>query len=176
MKVIVEVQNASSESKLPAQHIFTDWVNTVLQYLEKEERKQAKGEPHQPDYSPFPSPLLFTYQYIELTIRLVDENEALKLNHKWRQHSYPTNILSFPLECSLDLQIPLLGDLVICAPIVTREAAEQHKSGAAHWAHLVIHGTLHLLGYDHIDETQAQIMESLEIKILQNLGYPNPYE
>lgn len=112
----------------------------------------------------------------ELTIRLVDEAEGRELNHTWRHKDYATNVLSFPADLPDDLlDIPLLGDLVICVPVVAREAAEQGKALEAHWAHLVIHGCLHLLGYDHIDDDEAEEMETLERTLLAELGYPDPY-
>jgi probable rRNA maturation factor len=150
----VEVQNASDEDDLPDINQLNSWVNAALQVHFVDDKK-AK---------------------VELTIRIVDELESQQLNARWRQKPYPTNVLSFPFEPPPDIDIPLLGDIVICAPLVAREAAEQHKSTTAHWAHLVIHGTLHLLGYDHIEELQAQIMESLEIRVLHDLAYPNPYQ
>lgn len=112
----------------------------------------------------------------ELTIRLVDEEEGGELNRTWRQKDYATNVLSFPADVPDELlDIPLLGDLVICAPVVEREAAEQGKPLPAHWAHLVIHGCLHLLGYDHIDDDEAEEMESLERQLLAELGHADPY-
>jgi len=112
----------------------------------------------------------------ELTIRIVDEGEARELNSTWRHKDYPTNVLSFPADIPDGLlDIPLLGDLVICAPVVTREAAEQGKTLSAHWAHLVIHGCLHLLGYDHIEDAEAEEMETLERQLLTELGHPDPY-
>jgi probable rRNA maturation factor len=112
----------------------------------------------------------------EMTIRLVDEAEGRELNHTWRHKDYATNVLSFPADVPDELlDIPLLGDLVICVPVVAREAAEQGKSPDAHWAHLVIHGCLHLLGYDHIDDEEADEMEALERELLAELGYPDPY-
>ncbi|WP_409298220.1 rRNA maturation RNase YbeY [Pseudomonas sp. KCJK8993] len=112
----------------------------------------------------------------ELTIRLVDEAEGRELNHTWRHKDYATNVLSFPAEVPDELlDIPLLGDLVICIPVVEREAAEQGKALEAHWAHLVIHGCLHLLGYDHIDDDEAEEMEALERTLLAELGHPDPY-
>ncbi|WP_312290897.1 rRNA maturation RNase YbeY [Stutzerimonas nitrititolerans] len=112
----------------------------------------------------------------ELTIRLVDEAEGRELNHTWRQKDYATNVLSFPADVPDELlDIPLLGDLVICVPVVAREAAEQGKPLEAHWAHLVIHGCLHLLGYDHIDDAEADEMETLERQLLAELGHPDPY-
>lgn len=112
----------------------------------------------------------------EMTIRLVDEVEGRELNHTWRHKDYATNVLSFPADVPDELlEIPLLGDLVICVPVVAREAAEQGKALDAHWAHLTIHGCLHLLGYDHIDDDEAEEMEALERELLAELGYPDPY-
>ena len=113
----------------------------------------------------------------EMTIRLVDETEGRELNLTYRHKDYATNVLSFPADVPDDLlDIPLLGDLVICVPVVEREAAEQGKALDAHWAHLVMHGCLHLLGYDHIDDGEADAMEALETRILAGLGIANPYE
>ncbi|RWU23972.1 rRNA maturation RNase YbeY [Pseudomonas alkylphenolica] len=112
----------------------------------------------------------------EMTIRLVDEAEGRELNHTYRHKDYATNVLSFPADVPDDmLDIPLLGDLVICIAVVEREAAEQGKSLEAHWAHLVIHGCLHLLGYDHIEDDEAEEMEALERELLAELGHPDPY-
>ena len=112
----------------------------------------------------------------ELTIRLVDAEEGQELNRTYRHKDYATNVLSFPAEVPDGLlDIPLLGDLVICVPVVEREAREQNKTLEAHWAHLVIHGCLHLLGYDHIDDEEAEEMEGLERQLLAELGYPDPY-
>lgn len=117
----------------------------------------------------------------ELTIRLVDEAEGRELNRTWRGKDYATNVLSFPADVPDELggipllDIPLLGDLVICVPVVEREAVEQGKTPEAHWAHLVIHGCLHLLGYDHIDDEEAEEMEALERLLLAELGHPDPY-
>jgi probable rRNA maturation factor len=112
----------------------------------------------------------------ELTIRLVDEAEGRELNSTYRHKDYATNVLSFPADVPDDmLDIPLLGDLVICVQVVEREAREQNKSLDSHWAHLVIHGCLHLLGYDHIDDDEAEEMEALERTLLAELGHPDPY-
>ena len=112
----------------------------------------------------------------ELTIRLVDEAEGRELNHTWRHKDYATNVLSFPADVPDELlDIPLLGDLVICVPVVEREAREQGKTLEAHWAHLVIHGCLHLLGYDHLEDEEAEEMEALERELLAELGHPDPY-
>lgn len=113
----------------------------------------------------------------DLAIRLVDSKEGLSLNRHYRGKDCPTNVLSFPAElpAGVDLPIPLLGDLVICAPVVAREAAEQGKPLNAHYAHLTVHGVLHLLGLDHDDAREAEAMELLERSILADLGYANPY-
>ncbi|WP_193161376.1 rRNA maturation RNase YbeY [Microbulbifer hainanensis] len=113
---------------------------------------------------------------VELTVRIVDEEESQQLNHQYRGKDKPTNVLSFPAEIPEDLDLPLLGDLVICAPVVASEAQQQHKPAAAHWAHMVVHGTLHLLGYDHIDDSDAEVMESLETELLAGLGIADPYQ
>lgn len=105
----------------------------------------------------------------ELTIRVVGAVESRKLNRTWRGKNKPTNVLSFSADA------PLLGDLAICAPVVAREAREQGKQPAAHWAHMVVHGVLHLLGYDHENDRDAVRMEAREVKILAQLGMPNPY-
>ncbi len=111
----------------------------------------------------------------ELSIRIVDREESKALNHQYRHSNKPTNVLSFPAELPDAVDLPLLGDLVICADVVNAEAAAQAKTPEAHWAHIVIHGTLHLLGYDHIDDKEAEEMETLETKILAQLGYDCPY-
>ncbi|HRY15864.1 MAG: rRNA maturation RNase YbeY [Candidatus Competibacteraceae bacterium] len=110
----------------------------------------------------------------ELTLRVVNEAEITALNETYRHKQGPTNVLSFPFDAPPGVESALLGDVVICAPVVLREAVSQEKSPEAHWAHLTVHGVLHLLGYDH-DEAQADIMESLEIRILSDLGYADPY-
>ena len=111
----------------------------------------------------------------ELTIRFVDENESAELNEEYRNKKGSTNILSFPFEMPDEIKLNLLGDLIICSDVVTKEAVEQKKDELAHWAHMIIHGTLHLLGYDHLTDEQAIIMETREIKILSQLGYSDPY-
>jgi probable rRNA maturation factor len=114
----------------------------------------------------------------EMTIRIVDETEMTSLNGTYRGKHYPTNVLSFPFDMpeDIDLDLPILGDLVICASVVEKEATEQHKIVADHWAHMVVHGTLHLLGYDHEQDDAAASMEAEEITILKTLGFQNPYK
>lgn len=145
----LDLQVASEAAGLPSEAQFRQWCELALRQRQNDS---------------------------ELTIRLVDEPEGRELNKTWRHKDYATNVLSFPADVPDELlDIPLLGDLVICAPVVTREAAEQGKSAEAHWAHLVIHGCLHLLGYDHIDDAEAEEMEGLERELLAELGHPDPY-
>ncbi|QJP11682.1 rRNA maturation RNase YbeY [Pseudomonas multiresinivorans] len=145
----LDLQVASESAGLPSEAEFRTWCELALRQRQNDS---------------------------ELTIRLVDEAEGRELNKTWRHKDYATNVLSFPADVPDELlDIPLLGDLVICAPVVTREAAEQGKSVQAHWAHLVIHGCLHLLGYDHIDDEEAEEMEGLERELLAELGHPDPY-
>ena len=112
----------------------------------------------------------------QMSIRIVDKNEISELNKTYRHKNGPTNVLSFPADLAADIPLPLLGDVIICAPVVYQEAIEQNKSERAHWAHLTIHGTLHLLGYEHDNETTANLMESREINIMNQLGFDNPYQ
>lgn len=107
----------------------------------------------------------------EITLRLVDVDEGRALNRDWRGRDYATNVLSFPMQ-----EANYLGDIVICAAVVAREAAEQGKSPRAHWAHMVVHGVLHLLGHDHIADDEAEAMEALERKLLARLGFSDPYQ
>lgn len=145
----LDLQLATQASDLPAEAQLRRWVELALR------QRTADSE---------------------LTIRLVDAEEGQELNHTYRHKDYATNVLSFPAEVPEGLlDIPLLGDLVICVPVVEREAREQNKALEAHWAHLVIHGCLHLLGYDHIDDEEAEEMEGLERQLLAELGYPDPY-
>lgn len=114
----------------------------------------------------------------EIAIRIVDAPEMTALNSTYRQKQGPTNVLSFPFAISeeVDIDIPILGDIIICADVVNKEAQEQGKSTEAHWAHMVVHGIFHLLGFDHETDEEANVMESLEIDIMQTLGFTNPYE
>ncbi|MEW5838459.1 MAG: rRNA maturation RNase YbeY [Pseudomonadota bacterium] len=111
-----------------------------------------------------------------MTLRLAHVHEAAQLNMKFRGKDYATNVLSFPLQFPEESGIPYIGDIVICPDVVAREAEEQHKPLLAHYAHLTVHGTLHLLGYDHLDEDDACEMETLETQILAKLGFPDPYQ
>ena len=116
------------------------------------------------------------HQDAEISLLIVDKEEGAELNRQWRGKEGATNVLSFPSDLPPKLKLPLLGDLIICAPVVKREAIEQKKSLNSHWAHMIVHGTLHLLGYDHIEDREAEAMESLETEILGQLGYPDPYQ
>jgi probable rRNA maturation factor len=118
-----------------------------------------------------------TARAAELSLYIVEEDEGARLNWEYRHKEGATNVLSFPVQAAAGAALPadILGDIVICAPVVGREAAEQGKSPEAHWAHLVVHGLLHLLGHDHETDQEARAMEGLETKILQGLDYPDPY-
>lgn len=148
MNAVVDVQVATDQAGLPAPAQITRWVETAL-----------AGQ----------------VDTAELVIRIVGEAEGRELNERWRGGSGATNVLSFPAGDAGKVIPGLLGDIVICAPLVAREAAEQGKPEPAHWAHLVIHGVLHLLGYDHVDEGDAGVMEALEVEKLAGLGIPDPY-
>jgi probable rRNA maturation factor len=145
----VVVQYAIASVKLPSKKAIRRWVEAALQG----HREQA-----------------------QVTIRIVDEEEGARLNWRWRKRGRSTNVLAFPCIGLEAIAPELLGDVVICAPVVEREALGQNKASSAHWAHMVIHGTLHLLGFDHIERHEALVMEQLETQILQRLGYPDPYE
>ncbi|MCP5011164.1 MAG: rRNA maturation RNase YbeY [Aestuariibacter sp.] len=112
----------------------------------------------------------------EITVRFVNNEESQQLNNDYRGKDKPTNVLSFPFECPPEVPLDLLGDLVICVPVIAREAEEQQKPIADHYAHMIVHGTLHLLGYDHIEDAEAEEMEGLEIAILAKLAIDDPYQ
>ncbi|MDD5754957.1 MAG: rRNA maturation RNase YbeY [Methylococcales bacterium] len=146
---IVEIQRICATDSQPNDAQLESWVNTVLANLDDDS---------------------------EIVIRIVDEIESAQLNETYRHKQGATNILSFPVDVPDEIELNVLGDLVICAPVLEREATEQNKPLHNHWAHIVIHGTLHLLGYDHIEDTDAEEMETKEIALLQTLSIPNPYE
>ena len=114
--------------------------------------------------------------YSSLVIRIIDESEMTEFNQKYRHKQGSTNILSFPFDPPSEIANDYLGDLLVCAPVVEREALAQHKKLEHHWAHIIIHGLLHLLGYDHIDDQEAKKMEQLEINLLKKITIKNPYE
>lgn len=151
MTLELEVQNASAMEDVPTEEEFRRWVELIL---------AEKGE-------------------FLLAVRIVDAEEMQALNSQYRGEDKPTNVLSFPTEIpdpvTEKLRFKPLGDVVLCAPVVLREAADQKKPLKNHWAHLTVHGILHLLGHDHHDEEEARAMESLEREYLCDLGIPDPY-
>lgn len=148
-KMIIDLQIAcEEESGLPTAEQIEQWATAAVQPQSDE---------------------------VEMTVRIVDEAESHALNLNYRGKDRPTNVLSFPFECPDEVELPLLGDLVICRQVVEREAQEQDKPVMAHWAHMVVHGSLHLLGYDHIEDDEAEEMESLETQIMTGLGFADPY-
>lgn len=148
IRLDVAVSYALPRKGIPAANSFRQWVAAAL-----------KGRIREAD----------------LAIRLVDAKEGRSLNRHYRGRDYATNVLSFPAELPEGVKLPLLGDLVICAPVVAREAREQKKPLSAHYAHLTVHGVLHLLGWDHEDEREAECMEQLEREILATMGIADPY-
>ena len=147
MAIVVDLQNDAGFADTPALPDFERWVRAALRD---------------------------SHAQLEQTICIVDEAQSRELNHRFRGKDNATNVLAFPAESDL-LDYDCLGDLVICAPQVSAEAQQQGKPLDAHWAHLVVHGMLHLQGYDHQSDEQATAMEALEIEILDTLGYTNPY-
>jgi probable rRNA maturation factor len=111
----------------------------------------------------------------QVSVCVVSKQEITTLNDKYRNMNKATNVLSFPYESMPGVELPLLGDIVVCAEVVNEEAQQQGKSLQQHWAHMIVHGALHLLGYDHIRDIDAQQMESIEVKVLSNLEFSNPY-
>ncbi len=114
----------------------------------------------------------------ELTVRYVDPTEMIDLNNTYRQQNKPTNVLAFPSTIPeiVDLPCPFLGDIIICPEVLAQESLELNKSPTEHWALIIIHGILHLLGYDHIEDDDTEIMQAIEVKLLAELGYANPYD
>ncbi len=137
---------------------------------------EAENLPKERDFRRWTLAALRAYrERVELTIRVVTEAESQRLNRDFRGYDRPTNVLSFPSDLPRELALPLIGDLVICAPVVEREAAEQNKQRDAHWAHMVVHGILHLVGFDHARDEDARRMEQAEAAILGGLGFADPY-
>jgi len=148
VKLTLDLQRESADPALPAAPMVRRWVRAAL----AGRRERA-----------------------ELTVRLVDEPEMIELNQTYRHKTGSTNVLSFPFEAPPGITLALLGDVVICAPVVAREAAEQGKLLNAHWCHMVVHGVLHLLGFDHQTDNEAHTMERLETEIITALGFADPY-
>ena len=147
-EVLIDLQLALPESSsLPSEAQITHWATAAVQGDES----------------------------VEICARIVDLDESQELNRDYRGKDKPTNVLSFPFEAPEHIDLNLLGDLVLCAPVIEQEAREQGKTLEAHWAHMIVHGTLHLQGYDHIEDDEAEAMEQLEIRILGGLGFANPY-
>ena len=151
MSLQVDIQSASTEP-VPEEDDLLGWIGAAL----------ASQTPDRNE--------------TEICLRLVDTEEMATLNRAYRGKEGPTNVLSFPYDLPPEAGLALLGDIVICAPVVRQEALAQHKTLHAHWAHMVVHGTLHLLGYDHVEEHEAAIMEALESDIMLKLDYPCPYD
>lgn len=147
----ITIQHIADKSRTPTSALLRKWASSAL-------RKKIKSA--------------------EMTIRIVDTDEMTQLNSTYRHKTGPTNVLSFPfmLPDEINTDIPILGDIVICADVVNREANEQNKTQEAHWAHMIVHGVFHLLGFDHETDHEAEIMETLEIETLHHLGFVNPYE
>ena len=150
MAPVIDIENLSGDDDVPDPQTMRGWIDQALAGRCRDDA--------------------------EIAIRIVDDAEITALNRQYRHREYATNVLSFPAELPEELDLPLLGDIAICAQVVAREAAEQGKSRDAHWAHMLVHGTLHLLGYDHIDDGDAQHMESLETDLITRLGFPPPYD
>ncbi len=148
MSIEIDLQIASQCTSIPSESYFHQWTTSI------------------------PS----THTAPSVCIRIVDEEESKDLNHKFRNIDRPTNVLSFPSDIPDEVDLDFLGDVVICAPLVQSQANEQNKKIEDHWAHLVIHGILHLQGYDHQNQSQAEQMESIEITLLDKLGIKNPYK
>jgi probable rRNA maturation factor len=145
----IEIQRIFASPEQPSAAQIQLWIDTALADLEQD---------------------------TEIVVRIVDAQESAELNQQYRHKQGATNILSFPVEIPEGIDLNLLGDLVVCAPVLEQEALQQGKNIADHWAHIIIHGVLHLLGYDHLDDEQAEEMESKEIALLQKLNIPNPYQ
>ncbi|WP_299316204.1 rRNA maturation RNase YbeY [uncultured Halomonas sp.] len=146
--------------------------------VDRQQATEAEGLPGQAELEAWVAAVLARHDVAadsELTVRLVDSEESQALNRDYRGRDRPTNVLSFPFESPPGVALPLLGDLVICHPVVVAEAAEQDKALRDHYAHMVVHGTLHLLGHDHIEEEEAEAMERLEREILAEFDIADPY-
>ncbi|MCK5336881.1 MAG: rRNA maturation RNase YbeY [Gammaproteobacteria bacterium] len=146
------IQNQQEECEIPSQELMQKWAEQAL----------------------------MDDNDVQVTLRIVTAEESRQLNNDYRGKDKPTNVLSFPMEMPEELikemEVSLLGDLVICAQVVAQESLQQKKNEDAHWAHMLVHGMLHLQGYDHIEDAEAELMEQQEIKILNQLGFDDPYQ
>ncbi|MBA2650752.1 MAG: rRNA maturation RNase YbeY [Tatlockia sp.] len=151
MNYQIDIQRASEEASLISDELLIKWAELTL---------------------------LDHQDTAELTLRLVDIKEMTELNNNYRDQNKPTNVLAFPSEIpdTIELDFPLLGDVIICPAVLAKESIEQGKTLEEHWAHIVIHGVLHLLGYDHIKDNDANLMQALETKLLAKLGFADPYQ
>ena len=151
MHLSLDLDNGCKDADSPDENQLRRWISAAL-------RSQAGS-----------------HDDTEIALKIVDETEGAALNQQYRGRQGATNVLSFPFTAVTPDPLPMLGDLVICAPVVAREAAEQNKSSEAHWAHMLVHGVLHLLGHDHLTDEDAERMGALETQIMQQMGYPAPY-
>lgn len=153
MNVSVDIQVASDGDDPPERSAIESWLAAVFDRLPVSDERTR-----------------------EVSVRVVDREESRALNFRYRGKDSATNVLSFPSDLPADLPFAHLGDIVACLPVIHEEADQQGKSPEAHWAHMFVHAALHLLGYDHIEEREAEQMEALETEILRDLGYPDPYD
>ena len=155
----IDIQCQYADINVPGDSILCEWAEKSIHYLVDKNLLKSID--------------------VEMAVLVVDKGESQLLNSEYRQQDKPTNVLSFPFETpdifKSQQQTRILGDIIICAPIIEAEAQQQNKTLQQHWAHMLVHGILHLLGYDHIEHDDAKTMEYLEVKILDQLGYPNPY-
>ncbi len=153
MKMSIRLQNESDFSSIPASDKIQQWIDTSIQTV----------------------PIILNPIRHSLTIRFIDENESASLNEQFRHKKGPTNVQAFPDESIEGFESDSLGDLAICVPLLIQEASNQQKTTEAHFVHLIVHGLLHLLGYDHQEKKEASEMENLETAILKKIGFENPY-
>lgn len=149
MKARITIQIATAIDELPSRTLLARWARAALAGMRR--------------------------RHVSVTLRLIGKRESTALNAQYRRKNKPTNVLSFPFDAPPGTRSDLLGDVAICADVVRREAREQGKPERAHWAHMVVHGIMHLRGYDHHDDQEAAVMEAREVRVLRSLGFPNPY-
>ena len=148
MTAKINVAYASAAAELPAETVIAHWAQAALEGFERD---------------------------VQVGVRIVDESEIVELNQRFRKRAEPTNVLSFPFEDPPGTQTDILGDVVVCAPIVSSQAQTEGKPLSAHWAHMVVHGIMHLRGYNYETPKEADAMEYMETRILASLGFPDPY-